>query len=165
MIFDRTQNDVDTAIRLRSEKVKFDPVTMQPINPEELTESEIATLEKGTITHNTLNRIESKQEELKDLLIALGHSFFSLTTKTWTANDIFNEVDFRRIINNLDKLKEAFTTMITTPKTPEPNYYFQNINDIEKILFDLDFLINNARKNINLSWAIGTADTGLNFTS
>ena len=53
MIFDRTQNDVDTAIRLRREKVQ----TFQ-----ELTESEIVILEKGTLTINTLNRIESKQE-------------------------------------------------------------------------------------------------------
>ena len=54
MIFDRTQNDVDTAILLRDTKVK---------KFETLTESEIATLEKGTLTINTLNRIENKQEE------------------------------------------------------------------------------------------------------
>ena len=57
MIFDRTQNDVDTAILLRNTKVK---------KFETLTESEIATLEKGTLTINTLNRIEAKQEELKN---------------------------------------------------------------------------------------------------
>ena len=59
MIFDRTQNDVDTAILIRSEKVQ---------NFETLTESEIATLEKGTLTINTLNRIENKQSELKNLV-------------------------------------------------------------------------------------------------
>ena len=56
MIFDRTQNDVDTAILLRDTKVK---------NFETLTESEIATLEKGMLTINTLNRIETKQRRIK----------------------------------------------------------------------------------------------------
>ena len=54
MIFDRTQNDVDTAILLRDTKIK---------KFETLTESEIATLEKGMLTINTLNRIEDRQEQ------------------------------------------------------------------------------------------------------
>ena len=39
MIFDRTQNDIDTARIIRNEKVKFDPITMQPTNLDELTPS------------------------------------------------------------------------------------------------------------------------------
>ena len=74
MIFDRTQNDVDTAIRLRNEKAK----TFQ-----ELTESEIAILEKGTMTINTLNRIENKQEELKNLFNEMGYWNTPMTNKVW----------------------------------------------------------------------------------
>ena len=61
MIFDRTQNDVDTAILLRNTKVK---------NFETLTESDIATLEKGTLTINTINRIENKQEEFVKTILS-----------------------------------------------------------------------------------------------
>jgi hypothetical protein len=156
VIFDRTQNDVDTAIRLRNEKVK---------NFKTLTNEEISVLEKGTITINTLNRIENKQAELRDMLVQLGYSFFIIETKKWTENDIFDATEFERIINNLDKFKDAFSKMTTTPNTPDVSYYFQSINDIEKILFDLGFLVDNTMKNINFSWAIGLADTGLNFTS
>ena len=63
MIFDRTQNDVDAAISLRNKKVK---------GFESLTSEEINTLERGTITINTLNRIENKQMELANLFSQLS---------------------------------------------------------------------------------------------
>ena len=141
MIFDRTQNDVDTAIRLRNEKVKFDPVTMQPINPEELTESEIATLEKGTITYNTLNRIETKQQELADMLNAYGYMVNIETKNNWNANDIFNEENHLRILQNLSTLKNAFYVLNVTPVTPIYMFGFKELNDIEKILVDIEHLV------------------------
>ena len=58
MIFDRTAADVEEAIRIRKEKVQ---------KMQDLTEEEINILERGTLTINTLNRIEEKQEELKNL--------------------------------------------------------------------------------------------------
>ena len=63
MIFDRTQEDVDTAVRLRNEKVK---------EFKNLTNEEINTLERGTITINTLNRIENKQTEIAELFSRLS---------------------------------------------------------------------------------------------
>lgn len=148
MIFDRTQNDVDTAIRLRNEKVKFDPITMQPINPEELTESEIATLEKGTITYNTLNRIETKQDELKNLFNDMGYWNTPITNKQWTENDIFDnngERDFQRILDNTNILRQAFFVYKDTPNTPPISYHWQDINALEKILYDLDVMINDVK--------------------
>ena len=86
MIFDRTQNDVDTAILLRNTKIK---------KFEALTESEITILEKGTITYNTLNRIEDKQEELKNLFNDMGYWNTPTTNKVWEMiflmSMIFNE--------------------------------------------------------------------------
>ena len=75
MIFDRTQNDVDTAILLRDTKVK---------KFETLTESEIATLEKGMLTINTLNRIETKQRRIKKSFYAMGYWNTPTTNKTWS---------------------------------------------------------------------------------
>ena len=145
MIFDRTQNDVDTAIRLRNEKVKFDPITMQPINPEALTESEIATLEKGTITYNTLNRIETKQEELKNLFNDMGYWNTPITNKVWGENDIFNVDEFHRIIDNTNVLRNAFFVYKDTPNTPPISYHYNDINALEKILYDLDVMINDVK--------------------
>lgn len=136
MIFDRTQNDVDTAIILRDTKVK----TFQ-----ELTESEIATLEKGTITINTLNRIEAKQEGLKNLLNSIGYWNMPITNKSWTVNDIFNVDEFQRILDNTNTLRQAFFVYKDTPNTPPVSYHYNDINALEKILYDLDVMINDIK--------------------
>lgn len=137
MIFDRTQNDVDTAILLRDTKVK---------KFETLTESEIATLEKGTITINTLNRIESKQEELKNLFNDMGYWNTPTTNKTWDFSGIFKGEEFDRILNNLEILRKAFFAYKNTPDIPNNNYRkYQTINDVEKILYDLDVMINDIK--------------------
>ena len=136
MIFDRTQNDVDTAILIRNTKVK---------NFEELMESDINYLEKGTITINTLNRIESKQEELKNLFNDMGYWNTPITNKVWGENDIFNVDDFQRILDNTNILRQAFFVYKDTPNTPPISYHFEDINALEKILYDLDVMINDVK--------------------
>ena len=137
MIFDRTQNDVDTAILLRDTKVK---------NFEELTEREIATLEKGTLTINTLNRIESKQEELKNLFNDMGYWNTPISTRQWAYADIFEGTQFDRILNNLEILIKSFFIYKDTPNVPDNNYRkYQTINDVEKIIYDLDVMINDVK--------------------
>ena len=136
MIFDRTQEDIDTAIRLRREKVQ----TFQ-----ELTESEIATLEKGTLTINTLNRIETKQEELKNLFNDMGYWNTPISNKEWSENDIFNVDEFQRILDNTNVLRRAFFVYKDTPNTPSISYYWDDINALEKILYDLDVMISNVK--------------------
>lgn len=136
MIFDRTQNDVDTAIVLRNTKVK---------KFETLTESDIATLEKGTLTINTINRIENKQEELKNLFNDMGYWNTPTTNKTWSENDIFNVDDFQRIVDNTNVLRQAFFVYKDTPNTPPISYYWEDINALEKILHDIDVMINDVK--------------------
>ena len=136
MIFDRTQNDVDTAILLRDTKVK---------NFETLTESEISTLEKGMLTINTINRIENKQEELKNLFNEMGYWNTPITNKTWGENDIFNADEFQRILDNTNVLRQAFFVYKSTPNTPPISYHYNDINALEKILYDLDVMISNVK--------------------
>ena len=148
MIFDRTQNDVDTAIVLRREKVK---------KFQKLTESEIATLEKGMLTINTINRIESKQEELKNLFHDMGYWNTPITNKTWGENDIFYVDDFQRILDNTNVLRQAFFVYKATPSTPQISYYWDDINALEKILNDLDVMINDVKSNYR---ECGTFESG-----
>lgn len=136
MIFDRTQNDVDTAIRLRKEKVQ----TFQ-----ELTENEIAILEKGMFTLNTLNRIEEKQEDLKGIFNDMGYWNVLITNKTWDNTQIFDENEFQRIIDNTNVLRRAFFIYKDTPNTPPISYHYNDINALEKILYDLDVMINDVK--------------------
>ena len=148
MIFDRTQNDVDAAILLRNTKVKEFEV---------LTESEIATLEKGTLTINTLNRIENKQEELKNLFNDMGYWNTPITNKVWSENDIFNVDEFQRILDNTNVLRQAFFVYTGTPNTPPISYYWDDINSLEKILNDLDVMINDVKSHYR---ECGTFESG-----
>ena len=148
MIFDRTQNDVDTAILIRNTKVK---------KFEALTESDINYLERGTITINTLNRIEEKQEDLKGILNDMGYWNTPITNKVWGENDIFNVVDFQRIIDNTNVLRQAFFTYKYTPNTPPISYHYNDINALEKILYDLDVMINDVKSHYR---ECGTFESG-----
>ena len=147
MIFDRTQNDVDTARIIRNEKVKFDPITMQPTNLDELTPTELETLNKGTFNYTDLNRIETKQEELKNLFNEIGYWNTPITNKAWGENDIFNVDEFQRILDNTNILRRAFFVYKDTPNTPPISYYWDDINSLEKILYDLDVMINDVKAN------------------
>lgn len=136
MIFDRTQKDVDDAVLIRKEKVqKFIP----------LTSDEVDILEKGTITINTLNRIEEKQNELKYLFNEIGYWNTKITNKVWTNQDIFDAVEFQRIIDNTNTLRNAFIVYKDTPNTPGVSYHWQDINALERILNDLDIMINDVK--------------------
>jgi hypothetical protein len=114
---------------------------------QELTENEISTLEKGTITINTLNRIENKQDELTNLMNNIGYWNTQITNKEWDYSKIFNENDLQRIIENTDILREAFFVLAETPKTPSASYYFENINALEKILHDIEAMVSDIKVN------------------
>lgn len=141
MITNRTQYDVDTAISIIKNKVqKF----------QELTENDIATLERGTMTYNTLNRIENKQDELKNLFNDMGYWNTPITKKVWGENDIFNVDDFQRILDNTNILRNAFFVYNDTPNTPPVSYHYNDINALEKILYDLDVMINDVKSHYRI---------------
>ena len=136
MIYDRTKTDVDAALSIRADYVQ---------QGTELTAKQVEQLERGTITINTLNRIENKQKSLKSLFNDMGYWNTPTTNKEWQYTDIFDEVNFRRIIDNLNILRNAFFVFKNTPNTPPISYYWQDINSLEKILFDLDVMINDVK--------------------
>lgn len=132
MITDRTRNDVDNAIAIR-EKIK---------NGESITESEILTFERGFLTINTLNRVESKQAEIAQILSENGY-ITDITTKTWDYTGVFDLIEHNRLIDNLEKLKKSFFVFKSTPDVPLYMYGYQEMNDIEKVLVDIETLVNN----------------------
>ena len=136
MIYDRTKSDVDAALSIRADYVQKNA---------ELTAEQVEQLERGTITINTLNRIENKQKSLKSLFNDMGYWNTPTTNKEWQYTDIFDEVNFQRIIDNLDILCNAFFVFTSTPKTPPVSYHYEDINSLEKILFDLDVMINDVK--------------------
>lgn len=137
MIFNRTLQDVNSAREIRLKVKKF----------EDLTSTETATIEKGSLTHNTLNRIENKQKSLKSLINGIGYYNINIQNKTWKLGDKFYDTDIQRIVNNENNLRQAFITYASTPNTPISFLYFEDTNAIEKILNDLDIMINDIKSN------------------
>ena len=129
MIFDRKKSDVDNSKTLILNKVQKNI---------SLSNEEINTLEKGTLTINTLNRIENKQSELFSLLSSIGYYAPQIVTKTWTYDDLFTCDEFERIVENTETLRNASLIYKNTPITPIADYYFENLNAIEKILYDIE---------------------------
>ena len=136
MIFDRTSEDVKKAKQIREEKV----MTFQ-----ELTAEEAEIMERGTITINTLNRIEDKQAELKSLINNMGYWNTPTINKNWKYTQIFDEAEFQRIVNNTNILREAFFVYVDTPKTPSVSYRYNDINALEKILVDIEKMIDDVK--------------------
>lgn len=128
MIFNRTQIDVRKALQLRKEKVQ---------QKQALTEADKSALERGTLSLSTLNRIEYKQAELMGIIRDMGY-YITIHNREWTRNDIFTKSDFERITRNNTQLREAFFVYEDTPSDAEPRYYFQEINSLERILYDLE---------------------------
>ena len=87
-----------------------------------------------------LNRIESKQAELAEILNGIAYRV-RISNRQWTAEDIFEYADYLRILSNLDKLKQAFFVYPSTPATPSYMYGYKEANDIEKILVDIENMI------------------------
>ena len=119
---------------------------MSKIKFQELTESDINYLERGTLTINTLNRIENKQEELKNIFNEMGYWNTTTINKMRGENDIFNVDEFQRILDNTNVLRQAFFVYKGTPNTPPISYYWDDINALEKILYDLDVMINDVNE-------------------
>lgn len=148
MIYNRTQFDVDNAIQIRSDKVQKNIA---------LTDEDVATLEKGMMTVNTLNRIESKQAEMVSVLNTMGYYDISIVNRVWSAEEIFKLNDFVRIVKNCNKIKEAFFVFASTPPTPKIKFYFENVNSIEKILADIEAMANQIKEMYNIC---GTIECG-----
>ena len=130
MVTDRTQSDIDAAKQMR--------LKLQA--GQSLTEEQKAILERGTCTAVMLNRIENAQKSLAILLNKYAY-MINISNKTWTTSQIFSYDACQRVLENLDRLKKAFYTYETTPDTPSYMYGRQEANDIEKILADIDELI------------------------
>lgn len=139
MITDRTQADIDRAQSIRENFVK---------QFKSLTEEQITTLERGMLTVNTLNRIEGKQTELKDLLNAIGYWATDITNKTdWQIGDEVHDEDYKRIVSNENALRAAFLIHKTTPDTPNTFLHYGDTNSIEQILVDLQSMIDDVKDN------------------
>jgi hypothetical protein len=130
MIFDRSQIDIDSALVARQKLQKG----------ENLTEADVIALERGTLSLSTLNRIESKTDELRNILSQMAY-FAVFDSAEWNAGDVFFGEDFKKILANTETLRNAFYVYRETPQTPDALTDYKTMNALEKILADLEKMI------------------------
>lgn len=126
-ITDRTQADVDYAKE-------------HPYSSESL---------KGMRGASDLNRIANNCKVIRDSLIANGMTVTALRQKSgWVKNERDwtkwpNADDLQRVLDDIKMLRGVYVVMASTPGVPSiPINSYQKMNDIEKNLDDMHFLIN-----------------------
>lgn len=89
---------------------------------------------KGALNSSDLNRIESNQQYILNLL----SNQYILTFKTnWLMTDFVEDSDENRILMNLKTLMQPFN-FDEEPQVPEkPLNYFEKINQIENIILQI----------------------------
>lgn len=127
-VYDRTQEDVD---RVRELNRKYLEGTITEQEKEEWTGHM-----KGALNAWDLRRIERNTE-----LIG-GYVTVPVTVKTgWGVCDLPRESDYKRIRDNVERIREFGAGMPSIPETPvQPLNTYQKWNDIEKILHDIFWL-------------------------
>ena len=138
-IYDRTPNDVNAAKKVVDDKLK---------KFEELTESDKNILNRGTLTTETLNRIESAERELYEAITEMGYYGSPIDTKEWSDGDLFFLGDFARIIKNAQIISDTFFALANSPRNIAAKYHYGNINNLERLLYDLNMNLNAAKSYI-----------------
>lgn len=101
---------------------------------------------KGMYTHVDLNRVESAVQFLASKYAERGYDVSDIVTKTdWYFSDRFTIVDAERYLGNISKLRDLSAVYPDTPQAPKVTdvFNFEVANNIEKILRDVESLLNN----------------------
>lgn len=144
MIYDRTIEDVNQAKQIVENIIKI----KENNTFEGLTDDQISTLERGMLTLTTINRIENKQTEIRELLNEAGYyNNAGDNTLDWEQGNYFMQADLERLATNSALLRNSIKVYADTPEAPKPVYHFVEINKMEKILVDLETLIGDLESN------------------
>lgn len=117
-----------------------------------LTEEEKAILadpaNKGAYNYTDLNRVGAAVEYVAGRFQALGYNFFVSVKKGWSESDTPTASQMEVYRQNIATLRRQIAVMQSTPKTPETMRFLDYIkaNDIERILLDLDTLLDKLTK-------------------
>lgn len=140
LITDRTAEDVRRWESLRNKG--FENMT------EEERAEWLADDMKGAYHKGDLNRVGEALNELHNKLLQAGYITYqtTFTAKTnWTVASIPTADDLKHYLKSVGVIREALTQFANTPPTPTNTraLNYEEANNIEKILSDVETLINN----------------------
>nr|DAI30666.1 MAG TPA: hypothetical protein [Caudoviricetes sp.] len=130
LVYDRTQQDVETARTQRG-------TTLTPL--------------KGCYNITDLNRVESAVKTLAAALTSAGY-LVAVTPvlkgskaedREWQEGDIVRRAQWTIYLDNVQRLRDAYYTLAETGQLPKPEdrLGYVGANTIEKVLADIDLLI------------------------
>ena len=90
---------------------------------------------KGVLNADDINRIENNTGDIADKIAV------PVTVKSWSVGGLPRISDYKRIRDNVERIRQGYGIRSGTPVTPEqPLNTYQKWNDIERILFDVNDL-------------------------
>lgn len=113
--------------------------------------------EKAFYNATDLNRVESATDYIATLLNKYGYLKEKLTLKKdWNVLDFPVKSEMQRCLSNIYKLVDAFYLLKNSPTLPETmnDLDIVKANAVEKVLLDLNTLINNMEQNLAYSGEI-----------
>lgn len=144
LIYDRTESDEAASAAIRKSYQTLG-------NWSGLTDTERAQLERGALTYNTLNRVESAVKTLTAALTSAGYPVevtpvlkgSKSEDREWQEGDIVRRAQWATYLDNVQRLRDAYYTLAETGALPKPEdkLGYVGANTIEKVLADIDLLI------------------------
>lgn len=142
LITDRTQADVDR-VRYLSRRISAGTATAAELE-------EYGSAMKGSYNAEDLNRVGAAVEYVANRLREYGYAVTVAPKTDWHAGEIPTAAVLETYRGNVAALRAVLTVGKTTPETPNSmeRMTYQEANDLEQILLDVDRLITN----ITLAW-------------
>ena len=135
LITDRVQADVDRVAQL-AERVSAGTAT-------EAEKTEWASDLKGAYNASDLNRVGAAVAYVAGRLTGYGYAVTVTPKQDWTGSDIPTAGQMAAYLRDVATLRGSIAVMASTPPTPDSanNLTWQEANDIEQILLDVDKLL------------------------
>lgn len=163
LIYDRTESDETASAAIRKSYQTLG-------NWSGLTDTERAQLERGTLTYNTLNRVEAAVKTLTAALTAAGYPVeitpvlkgSKAEDREWQEGDVLYRPQWTTYLDNVQKLRDAYYTLAETGELPAPEDKLKctGANTIEKVLADIDLLLDGMK---SIYRRAGTFTAGGNY--
>ena len=146
LVYDRTAEDVAEIRRLLA---KLDPETGDGLTAAEQAKWDAGL--KGAYNYTDLNRVESAVKLLAAALTAAGYPVeiapvlkgSEAEDREWQEGDVLYRPQWTTYLANVQTLRDAYYTLAETGELPKPEdkLDYRGANNIEKILADIDLLI------------------------
>ena len=154
LIYDRTAEDVERALTL-AKKAEAGTLT-------DAEKTEWLAGMKGCYNASDMNRVEAAVQTLAAELNAAGYAV-EVEPQSFAETDIIRLSQWRQYLANVQALRDAYYTLAETGQLPdaEDRLDYIGANTIEKVLADIDLLINGMK---SIYRKAGTFTAGGSYT-